>query len=445
MAAIATIVLAAGHGTRMRSDKPKVLHEVGHLPMVGHCLRTARTLGAERVGVVIGAGGDKVKVALASLDPEARIAVQDPPQGTGDAVTAAMPVLEGFDGIVLVLYGDTPLIRVETLEKLVSEIEAGASMAVLGFEPEDPGPYGRLITDDSGALLRIVEAKEATPEELGVGLCNSGVIAVTTAALREFLPRITNDNAKGEYYLTDLVGLIGGAGGRLAFVRGEEDEVLGVNNRAELAEAERLFQERRRAELMLAGVTMLDPQTVYLAWDTKIGADCVIGQNVVFGPGVELEPGVTVKPFSHLEGAIMREGSAAGPFARLREGTDVGRNARIGNFVETKKSVLGEGVKAGHLTYLGDATIGAGTNIGAGTITCNYDGYGKHKTVVGEGAFIGSSTMLVAPLTIGKGAFTGSGSVITKNVSDDALAVGRGKQFEKAGWAAAFRKKHGDA
>ena len=271
------------------------------------------------------------------------------------------------------------------------------------------------------------------------------IIAVTTAALREFLPRITNDNAKGEYYLTDLVGLIGGAGGRLAFVRGEEDEVLGVNNRAELAEAERLFQERRRAELMLAGVTMLDPQTVYLAWDTKIGAECVIGQNVVFGPGVELEPGVTVKPFSHLEGAIMREGSAAGPFARLREGTDVGRNARIGNFVETKKSVLGEGVKAGHLTYLGDATIGAGTNIGAGTITCNYDGYGKHKTVVGEGAFIGSSTMLVAPLTIGEGAFTGSGSVITKNVSDDALAVGRGKQFEKAGWAASFRKKHGDA
>ncbi|GGY38841.1 bifunctional UDP-N-acetylglucosamine diphosphorylase/glucosamine-1-phosphate N-acetyltransferase GlmU [Parvularcula lutaonensis] len=444
MAAIASIVLAAGHGTRMRSEKPKVLHEIGHLPMVGHCLRTARALGADRLGVVIGAGGDRVKAALGKLDPDAQIAVQDPPRGTGDAVTAAMPVLDGFEGVVVVLYGDTPLLRVETLERLVAEIDGGAAMAVLGFEAEEPGPYGRLITDEKDNLLRIVEAKEATPEELAVRLCNSGVIAVRTDALREFLPKITNDNAKGEYYLTDLVGLIGGAGHKLAFVRGSEDEVLGVNNRAELAEAERLFQQRRREELMLAGVTMQDPQTVYLAWDTEIGNDCVIGQNVVFGPGVKLEPGVTVKPFSHLEGTVMRSGSAAGPFARLREGTDVGANARIGNFVETKKSVLGEGVKAGHLTYLGDATIGAGTNIGAGTITCNYDGFGKHKTVVGENAFIGSNTMLVAPVTIGKGAFTGSGSVITKDVSDDALAVGRGKQFEKAGWAASFRRKHGD-
>lgn len=442
MTAIACIVLAAGHGTRMKSETPKVLHRIAGLPMLGHCLRTARSLGAEHVGVVIGAGGDKVRAALGGLDPAARVAVQDPPRGTGDAVRAAMPLIEGFEGVVLVLYGDTPLIRQSTLQALVEAVEAGSDLAVLGFEPAVPGAYGRLVTDGEGALKRIVEAKDASPEELGIGLCNSGVMAVAASALRAHLPRITNDNARGEYYLTDLVGLIGEAGGRLAVVRGDEDEVLGVNNRVELAEAERLYQERRREELMLSGVTMHDPQTVYLSWDTEIGEDSIIGQNVVFGPGVRLEAGVEVRPFSHLEGVVMRTGSSAGPFARLREGTDVGSGARIGNFVETKKAKLGPGVKAGHLSYLGDAEIGAETNIGAGTITCNYDGYGKHRTVIGERAFIGSDTMLVAPVTIGDGAITGSGSVITKDVAADALAVGRGRQFEKPGWAAAFRRKH---
>ncbi|MEM9838326.1 MAG: bifunctional UDP-N-acetylglucosamine diphosphorylase/glucosamine-1-phosphate N-acetyltransferase GlmU [Pseudomonadota bacterium] len=443
MTSIACVVLAAGHGTRMRSKKPKVLHEVGNLPMLGHCLRTARRVGAERIGVVIGAGGEKVQAALETLDREAGVAVQDPPQGTGDAVTSAMPLLDGFEGVVLVLYGDTPLITEDTLRALIGEIEGGAGLAVLGFETDEPGPYGRLITEN-GALTRIVEAKDASPEELEVTLCNSGVMAISTDVLRTHLPEITNENAKGEYYLTDLVGLAGAAGQKLAYVSGGEDEVFGVNNREELAVAEAIFQQRMRKRFMIEGVTLSDPDTVYFSYDTEIGEDCVVGQHVVFGPGVKLAGGVTVKPFSHLQGAAMETGSSAGPFARLREGTHVGPKAAIGNFVETKKTKLGEGVKAGHLTYLGDAEIGARTNVGAGTITCNYDGYGKFKTVIGEGAFIGSSTMLVAPVTIGNGAFTGSGSVITVDVSDDALALGRGKQIEKPGWAAAFRKLKGD-
>ncbi|MEM1409111.1 MAG: bifunctional UDP-N-acetylglucosamine diphosphorylase/glucosamine-1-phosphate N-acetyltransferase GlmU [Pseudomonadota bacterium] len=440
---LAAIVLAAGHGTRMRSAKPKVLHPIGHLPMLGHSLKAARTLGAEKVAVVVGAGGDQVRAALEGLDPAAEVAVQDPPLGTGDAVRAALPLLDGFEGQVLVLYGDTPLIKAETLGQLLGEIARGAGIAVLGFEAEEPGPYGRLVTDGAGRLTKIVEAKDASPDELAIRLCNSGVMAMTTEVLRRYIPQLTNDNAKGEYYLTDLVGLARQDDNLCAVVQGEESEMLGVNNRAELAVAEAVFQDRRRTQMMLSGVTLLDPHTVYFAHDTEIGEDSVIGQNVVFGPGVRLARSVTVKPFSHLEGAVMHASSSAGPFARLRQGTELASGAAIGNFVETKKAVLGEGVKAGHLTYLGDVTIGAKTNIGAGTITCNYDGFAKHQTQIGKGAFIGSSTMLVAPVSIGEGAITGSGSVITKNVEPDALAVARGRQMEKSGWAAAFRKKNG--
>lgn len=441
MTTIACVVLAAGHGTRMRSQKPKVLHEIGHLPMLGHCLQTARALGAERLSVVIGAGGEKVQHALAGLDADAQVAIQDPPQGTADAVGVAMPLLEGFDGVVLVLYGDTPLLTLPTLQSLIGEVEGGAGLAVLGFEADEPGPYGRLVTQ-GGALQRIVEAKDASAEELDITLCNSGVMAIRSDVLNTFLPQIDNKNAKGEYYLTDLVGLSGAAGHRLAYVRGGEDEVFGVNNRVELAQAEKIFQARARQDMMLAGVTLIDPDTVYFAYDTKIGEDCVIGQGVVFGPGVTLEPSVTVKPYSHLEGATLRKGASAGPFARLRQGTELQEDSAVGNFVETKKAVLGRGVKAGHLSYLGDADVGAGTNIGAGTITCNYDGYGKHRTIIGENAFIGSDTMLVAPVSVGAGAITGSGSVITKSVPDDALAVTRSKQIERAGWAASFRQRH---
>ncbi|MCQ8184616.1 bifunctional UDP-N-acetylglucosamine diphosphorylase/glucosamine-1-phosphate N-acetyltransferase GlmU [Parvularcula maris] len=443
MSALAVIVLAAGHGSRMRSETPKVLHKIAHLPMLGHCLRVARRLDAERLGVVIGAGGEKVRTALPALDERAEIAVQDPPQGTGDAVRQAMPLLDGFEGTVLVLYGDTPLLTEETLRRMTRRIEDGAGLVVLGFEPQDPGPYGRLITNEAGELQHIREAKDASPEELAVRLCNSGVMAFDSNYLASELPKLQNDNANEEYYLTDLAGLIREAGGRVLVETAPEDEVLGVNNRVELAEAERIFQDRRRRELMEAGVTMSDPRSVYLAYDTEIAPDCVIGQNVVFGPGVRLERGVEVKPFSHLEGAVMEEASAAGPFARLRQGTKLGPKSAIGNFVETKKAVLGEGVKAGHLTYLGDVEIGAGTNVGAGTITCNYDGYGKYKTTIGANCFIGSSTMLVAPVTIADGGFTGSGSVITRNVEADALGVARGKQRNIEGWAAAFRQKNG--
>ncbi|MEE4210497.1 MAG: bifunctional UDP-N-acetylglucosamine diphosphorylase/glucosamine-1-phosphate N-acetyltransferase GlmU [Parvularcula sp.] len=438
---IACIVLAAGHGTRMRSSLPKVLHPIGGRPMLGHCLDTARSVGAQRIGVVIGAGGDQLREALPSLDAKAQIAVQDPPRGTGDAVKAGLPLLDGFEGTVLVLYGDTPLITAATLRKLCEVVDRGAGVAVLGFDAEEPGPYGRLILGDEG-LERIVEAKEASEDELAVSLCNSGVMAVASPVLRALLPKIGNENAKGEYYLTDLVALAREAGIGVGLVIGDEEEVLGVNDRSELAAAEVIFQDRTRQRFLEDGVTLLDPSTVYFSWDTEIEPDCVIGQNVVFGPGVRLESGVTVKPFSHLEGTLMRSRSAAGPFARLREGTDLGEGAKVGNFVETKKAKLGPGVKAGHLSYLGDATIGAETNIGAGTITCNYDGYGKHKTMIGKNAFIGSNTMLVAPVTIGEGAFTGSGSVITKDVGDGALAVARGRQFEKAGWAISFRRKH---
>ncbi len=441
MTGIACIVLAAGHGTRMRSSLPKVLHPIGHRPMLGHCLDTARAVGAERIGVVIGAGGDRVRAALPALDEGAQVMVQDPPLGTGDAVRAGLPAIEGFEGTVLVLYGDTPLITPATLRKLCEMVDSGAAVAVLGFDAEDPAPYGRLILGDQG-LERIVEAKDATEDELAVTLCNSGVMAMSASALRGLLPMIGNDNAKGEYYLTDIVGLAKTEGLPVGLVIGDEEEVLGVNDRAELAAAETIFQDRQRQRFLEDGVTLLDPSTVYFSWDTEIEPDCVIGQNVVFGPGVRIEGGAEVKPFSHLEGAVLKPHSAAGPFARLREGTELGEGARVGNFVEIKKSKLGKGVKAGHLTYLGDAEIGEGSNIGAGTITCNYDGYAKHRTVIGSGAFIGSNTMLVAPVRIGAGAFTGSGSVITKDVDDDALAVARGRQIQKAGWAMSFRQKN---
>ncbi|MEO1041991.1 MAG: bifunctional UDP-N-acetylglucosamine diphosphorylase/glucosamine-1-phosphate N-acetyltransferase GlmU [Pseudomonadota bacterium] len=444
MPAIASLVLAAGHGTRMRSETPKVLHKIGHLAMLGHCLRTARALGTERLGVVIGTGGEQVKQALSSLDPQAEVAVQDPPQGTGDAVRAGMPVLEGFEGTVIVLYGDTPLLRLETLKALTDAVDAGAAIAVLGFETDAPGPYGRLVLGSDGKLERIVEAKDASPEELTITLCNSGVMAISSSALRSYLPKITNENAKGEYYLTDLIGLASAGGEALATVTGSEDEVLGVNDRTELAAAEAIFQARRRREVMLSGVTLIDPDTVYFSHDTVIGQDAVIHPNVVFGPGVTLAPKTEIKAFSHLEGTTLEKTASAGPFARLREGTVLGQGAKVGNFVETKKAILGEEVKVGHLTYLGDAEIGARTNIGAGTITCNYDGYNKHKTLIGEDAFIGSNASLVAPVTIGKGAFTGSGSVITKSVPDDALSVARGRQMTKEGWAITFRKRNGD-
>ena len=441
---VALIVLAAGQGSRMQSDLPKVLHRLGGVPLVGHALAAGRSLDPEEVIVVAGHGADLVKKALAKLDPDVRIALQEEQLGTAHAVRQALPLLEGFEGRVIVLYGDTPFIGAETLDVLAAH---PSDVVVLGFEAADPGRYGRLVTGPEG-LERIVEYKDADEATRAIRLVNSGVLAADAATLREFLPRIGNRNAAGEYYLTDLPGLARAAGRRVDVVTCDEAETLGINTRAELAGAEAAFQARARAQALEDGVTLSDPATVWFALDTAIGRDAVIGQNVVFGPGVTVESGAEILPFCHLEGCHVSAGATVGPFARLRPGAELGGDVHVGNFVEIKNSVLDEGVKVGHLTYLGDAHIGEATNIGAGTITCNYDGVGKHRTEIGAHAFIGSDTMLVAPVRVGARAMTGSGSVITEDVPDDALALGRAKQVTKPGLATrlmqALRQKKGN-
>jgi len=440
--AIAAVILAAGHGTRMRSATPKVLHEIGALPMIGHVIDAARRLDPERMAVVIGDHAPEVGEVAKGIDPRITTAVQTPPQGTAHAVAQALPALEGFCGAALVLYADTPLVRPETMHALADEIAAGAAVAVLGFTPGDPGAYGRLKRDETGALAAIVEARDASPEELAIALCNSGVMAIDGAFLRARLKDIGNDNAKGEYYLTDIVALARADGRACAVIEADAAEVMGVNARSELADAEAAFQKRMRERAMENGATLADPSTVYFSHDTIVGRDVVIGQNVVFGPGVEIADGARINPFSHLEGARIAAGAVVGPFARLRPGAEIGAAARIGNFVEVKKAAIGDGAKVSHLSYIGDAEIGAGANIGAGTITCNYDGYNKHKTTIGAGAFIGSNSALVAPLSIGDGAYVGSGSVITKTVAPGDLAVARGRQAAIEGWAARFHEIH---
>lgn len=441
MTKLASVILAAGHGTRMKSSLPKVLHPVGGRPMLHHVMATAAALGAERQVVVVGANAERVSKAATAFDAEVSIAVQDPPQGTGDAVMQALPALAGFDGVVLILYADTPLITAPALERLAGAVADGAALSVLGFETDTPGAYGRLVTDAQDGLDRIVEAKDASPEELAIGFCNAGVMAVEAAALSALLPKIDNNNAKGEYYLTDLAALVRATGQRAVAVRADEAEVSGVNNQIELAAAEATFQARARAHLMTEGVTMTAPETVWLSYDTQIGRGVTLAPNVVFGPGVTVEEGAVIHAFSHIEGARIAAGAAVGPFARLRPGTDIGEGAKVGNFVETKKATLAAGAKVSHLTYLGDAEVGAEANIGAGTITCNYDGYEKFKTVIGAGAFIGSNSSLVAPVTIADGAYVGSGSVITRDVAPGSLAVARGRQVEREGWAVSFRSR----
>ena len=440
---VALIVLAAGQGSRMQSDLPKVLHRLGGVPLVGHALAAGRSLAPESVVVVAGHGAEQVRKAVSKLEPEAQIALQEEQLGTAHAVRQGLPLLEGFEGRVLVLYGDTPFIAEETLDVLASHT---SDVIVLGFEAADPGRYGRLVTGPEG-LERIVEYKDADEATRAIRLVNSGVLAADAAILRELLPQIGNRNAAGEYYLTDLPGLARDAGLRVDVVTCDEAETLGINTRTELAAAEAAFQARARARALEDGVTLSDPATVWFALDTCIGRDAVIGQNVVFGPGVTIESGAEILPFCHLEGCHVSAGATVGPFARLRPGAELGGDVHVGNFVEIKNSVLNEGVKVGHLTYLGDADIGEATNIGAGTVTCNYDGVGKHRTQIGAHAFIGSDTMLVAPVRVGNRAMTGSGSVITEDVPDDALALGRAKQVTKPGLATrlmqALRQKKG--
>jgi len=433
----AAIILAAGQGTRMKSKTVKVLHPVGGRPMLDWSVDLARTSGADRIVTVYGAHSPAVKDAAEALGT--RTALQDPPRGTGHAVLAAREALADVEGAAIVLYADTPLITPQTVARVFEALEAGASVAVLGFEPEDPAAYGRLILDEAGDLDRIVEYKDASEAERAVGLVNSGVLAAPAPLLLELLGEVGNDNANGEYYLTDVVGLARGRGLKAVVVKAGADEVLGVNSRADLAEAEAAFQSRMRRQAMADGVTLIAPETVFFSHDTQIERDVVVEPNVVFGPGVTIGEDAVIHAFSHLEGARVASGASVGPYARLRPGAELSRGAKVGNFVEVKKSQLGEGAKVSHLTYIGDASIGANANIGAGTITCNYDGYDKHRTVVGEGAFIGSNTCLVAPVSVGDGAFTGTGTVVTADVEADALALARTPMTTKSGWAARFR------
>lgn len=433
----AAIILAAGQGTRMKSKTVKVLHSVGGRPMLDWTIDLARQSGAEKVVTVYGAHSPAVADAAAAQGAE--IALQDPPKGTGHAVQCAQSALDGYEGRAIILYADTPLITAGTVAKVFDALDDGAAVAVLGFEPEDPAAYGRLIVDEDGVLDRIVEYKDANEDERAVGFVNSGVLAAPAPLLFELLGEVTNDNANGEYYLTDVVGLARARGLKAVAVSADAEEVLGVNSRVDLAEAESAFQRRKREELMVQGVTLVAPETVFFAWDTRIERDVTVHPHVVFGPGVSVDEDAEIHAFSHLESAQIGPGAQVGPYARLRPGTELGEKAKVGNFVEVKKSKIADGAKVNHLSYVGDASIGPAANIGAGTITCNYDGFDKHKTVVGAGAFIGSNSCLVAPVTVGDGAFTGSGGVITADVPADALALARGEQVVKEGWAARFR------
>ena len=434
---VAVVVLAAGKGTRMKSDLPKVLHPLAGRPMIRHVLDTVARLNPVRVGVVVGPGMEDVAAAAAP----AQTFVQTRQLGTGDAVRAAAAMLEGFDGDVIVLYGDTPLITSETMMRMVERqwADDNPAVGVLGFRPADTGAYGRLIANPAGDLEKIVEYLEASPAERAVGLCNAGLMVFDGRRMFELLDHIDANNAKGEYYLTDAVGLARARGYLCAVVEAPEAEVMGVNCRAELAEAEKLVQKRLRRAAMDNGATLIDPDTVYFSPDTRLGRDVVVGPSVFFGPGVVVADKVEIKAFCHLEGATVAEGATIGPYARLRPGAEVGAQAHVGNFVEIKNGKLGPGAKVNHLTYIGDATIGAKANIGAGTITCNYDGFAKSKTEIGAGAFIGSNSSLVAPVKIGDGAIVGAGSVVVKDVEADALTVARGRQQNYIGWAGKFR------
>lgn len=444
--AVTTIILAAGKSTRMKSNLPKALHPIAGRPMLGHVLTTATALDGARVVLVLAPGMEEVASYAHDVLPHLNVAIQDRPLGTGHAVRAAESFVARDAGVALIVFGDTPLVRGATLSEMIAacrgSASGGADVVVLGFEASDPTPYGRLILDAEGALLRIVERKDASADELRIDLCNGGAMAVRSEHLFRLLARVTNENASGEYYLPDVVKLARLEGLRCAVIRAPEEDIQGVNSRAELAAVEAAMQRRLRRRAMEGGVTLCDPETVYLSVDTVFGQDVTVGQNVVFGPGVAIGDNVTIKPFCHVEGGRIEEGAAIGPFARIRPGSEIGRDVHIGNFVETKKAKIEDGAKINHLSYIGDARVGARANIGAGTITCNYDGFDKHFTDIGAGAFIGSNSALVAPVKIGDGAYTGSGSVITKDVPPDALAVERSKQFEKPGWAATFRARH---
>ena len=428
----AAVILAAGKSTRMKSTRSKVLHHVGGRSMLEWVAQLARSAGAEKIVCVVGEANKDVRAAAEALGLD--IAVQEPQLGTAHAVSAAKKALKGFKGNLAILYADTPFVTKRTLNRVYKSLETGADVTVLGFEPDDPGAYGRLITE-KGELTAIVEAREASPEELAVGLCNSGVVAASVKNMFWALDRVDNNNLKGEYYLTDIVEILRANKKKAKAIIADTDEVMGVNSRLDLAIAEMSFQVGMRQAMLKKGVTLRDPDTIYFSYDTTIAQDAEIGANVVFGPGVKIAKHAVIHPFCHIEGTKIGEGAQIGPFARLRPGTEMGAGSKAGNFVETKKAKVGKNSKINHLSYIGDAKIGIGANIGAGTITCNYDGYFKHQTTIGDGAFVGTNSSLVAPVKIGKGAYLGSGGVITKDVPADALAVARADQVNKKGWA----------
>ena len=433
----AAIILAAGEGTRMHSKKPKVLHEVAGRAMIAHVLDAVRALDPAETVVVLAPGMEAAAKAVAP----ATVAIQQEPRGTGDAVHAAEHALSAEIDTVLVLFGDTPLVRTETLERLLTARKDGAAIAIAGMRPADPSPYGRLVEDGDGGIARIVEARDASPEEAAIALCNGGIMAIDARRAFDLVGRVGCDNSKGEYYLTDIVAIARADGLRCAVVEMPAEDVLGVNTRAELAAAEAIMQQRLRARAMANGATLVAPETVFLSADTVLGQDVVVEPHVVFGPGVSVGDDALIRSFSHFDRAEIGPGAIVGPFARLRPGAVLEQDVHVGNFVEVKATRIHAGAKANHLSYLGDSEIGAGTNIGAGTITCNYDGFNKYRTMIGAGSFIGSNATLVAPISIGDGAFVAAGSVVTRDVAADAMTIGRANQVDKPGRAVELRAK----
>lgn len=433
---IAAIVLAAGKGTRMKSDLHKVLHPIAGRPMLLHLMASIDALSPAKKVVVVGDKADQIEAALGGT---ADLAVQDPQLGTGHAVQQAEAALAGFDGDVLILYGDVPFVPATTMQAMIDRLGAADAPAVvvLAFEPDDPLQYGRVITDGD-RVVKMVEHKDATDTERAVRLCNSGLMAAKARDLFALLARVTDNNAAKEFYLVDIVNIANADGRSCAVVKTDADDVAGINSRAELAVAEAQWQAFKRDEAMAGGASLRAPDTVWFSWDTELGREVTIEPNVFFGPGVKVADNVTIRANSHIEGATIGSGCEVGPFARLRPGTVLGEKAKIGNFVETKKAVLGKGAKANHLTYLGDVTVGAGANIGAGTITCNYDGYFKYQTVIGENAFIGSNSALIAPVTIGRDAIVAAGSAVSRDVAPGDLRMVRAEQLIKPGWADRF-------
>lgn len=438
----AAVILAAGQGTRMRSSLPKVMHKLAGQPLISHVLASAAPLSPQKTVLVLAPHMDTVKKEALAQNPACLFATQEKQQGTGHAVRCALPQLEGYNGIVLILYGDTPLITTATIEALLSRhATEKAAISLLGMKPNPPTGYGRLVMSREPYVERIVECKDANEEEKKIPHVWAGVIAFDAAFLRDALPKLNASPVTGEYYLTTLIEMATAKGLKTVMLPVSVEEAMGINTRAQLAEAEAALQTRLRNAAMDNGATLIDPKSIYLSADTQLGRDVVIHPHVVLAPGVRIADNVEIKAFCHLEGAVVEKDAIIGPYARLRPGTIVGEAAHVGNFVELKKAVMGKGAKANHLTYLGDATIGEGANVGAGTITCNYDGVNKHETHIGAHAFIGSNTALVAPVTIGQGAMTGAGSTITQDVPPDALALTRPQQVSLPGRARALKAK----